>query len=52
MKGIIFAGDVRHSQAATDKAQLLLGYADAHPLCDGIRDAMPWYVRLINGASS
>ncbi len=27
MKGIILAGEVRHSQAATDKAQSLLGYA-------------------------
>ncbi len=44
------AGDVRHSQAATDKAQSLLGYAHSHRLGDGIRDAMPWYVRLINGA--
>jgi UDP-N-acetylglucosamine 4-epimerase len=43
------AGDVRHSQAATDKAQLLLGYAHSHRLNDGIRHAMPWYVRLING---
>ncbi len=43
------AGDVRHSQAATDKAQSMLGYAHSHRLGDGIRDAMPWYVRLING---
>jgi UDP-N-acetylglucosamine 4-epimerase len=46
------AGDVRHSQAATDKAQSRLGYAQSHRLGDGIRDAMPWYVRLINSAST
>jgi UDP-N-acetylglucosamine 4-epimerase len=45
-------GDVRHSQAATDKAQSRLGYAQSHRLGDGIRDAMPWYVRLINSAST
>jgi UDP-N-acetylglucosamine 4-epimerase len=43
------AGDVRHSQAAINKAQSLLGYAHSHRLGDGIRDAMPWYVLLIHG---
>jgi UDP-N-acetylglucosamine 4-epimerase len=37
------AGDVRHSQAATDKAQSLLGYAHSHRLAQGIAEAMPWY---------
>jgi UDP-N-acetylglucosamine/UDP-N-acetylgalactosamine 4-epimerase len=41
------AGDVRHSQAATDKAQSLLGYAHSHRLGDGIRDAMPWYAQKV-----
>ncbi len=41
------AGDVRHSQAATDKAQSLLGYAHSHRLGDGIREAMPWYARKV-----
>lgn len=41
------AGDVRHSQAATDKAQNLLGYAHSHRLGDGIREAMPWYARKV-----
>ncbi len=45
------AGDVRHSQAATDKARLLLGYAHSHRLDDGICDAMPWYVSFIGRAS-
>ncbi len=38
------AGDVRHSQADTAKAQRLLGYAPTHRLADGIVQAMPWYV--------
>ena len=41
------AGDVRHSQAAIDKAQNLLGYAHSHRLGDGIREAMPWYARKV-----
>ncbi len=41
------AGDVRHSQAATDKAQSLLGYAHSHRLGDGISEAMPWYARKV-----
>ncbi|ATD66162.1 Vi polysaccharide biosynthesis UDP-N-acetylglucosaminuronic acid C-4 epimerase TviC [Luteimonas chenhongjianii] len=39
------AGDVRHSQADTGKAQRLLGYAPTHRLAAGIGEAMPWYVR-------
>jgi UDP-N-acetylglucosamine 4-epimerase len=38
------AGDVRHSQAATDKARSLLGYAYSHSLANGIAEAMPWYI--------
>ena len=37
-------GDVRHSQADISKAARLLGYVPTHPLGDGIRIAMPWYV--------
>lgn len=37
-------GDVRHSQAAIDKAQTLLGYRPSHRVAEGIRDAMGWYV--------
>lgn len=39
------AGDVRHSQAAVGKAQLLLGYKPTHRLAEGIEVAMPWYVK-------
>lgn len=37
------AGDVRHSQAATEKAARLLGYAHTHRLGDGLAEAVPWY---------
>jgi UDP-N-acetylglucosamine 4-epimerase len=37
------AGDVRHSQAAIDKAQRLLGYAPTHDVRAGLREALPWY---------
>lgn len=36
-------GDVRHSQAAVDKAQSLLGYEPSHKIGLGIDEAMPWY---------
>jgi UDP-N-acetylglucosamine 4-epimerase len=36
-------GDVRHSQAAIDKAQRLLGYAPTHDVRTGLREALPWY---------
>lgn len=39
------AGDVRHSQAATDKAQSLLGYAHSHTLAQGVAEAMLWYAK-------
>lgn len=42
------AGDVRHSQAATDKAQLLLAYAHSHTLAQGVAEAMPWYAHHLN----
>lgn len=38
------AGDVRHSQAATDKARTMLGYEPKFRINDGIALAMPWYV--------
>ena len=37
-------GDVRHSQADISKAQRLLGYAPTHPVREGLREAMDWYV--------
>ncbi|MEP2987434.1 MAG: SDR family oxidoreductase [Parasphingorhabdus sp.] len=38
------AGDVRHSQADISKARAKIGYEPTHPIGDGIRAAMPWYV--------
>jgi UDP-N-acetylglucosamine 4-epimerase len=38
-------GDVRHSRADVSKARRLLGYAPTHRLAEGLRAAMPWYVR-------
>jgi UDP-N-acetylglucosamine 4-epimerase len=38
-------GDVRHSQADVSKASRLMGYAPSHALADGLREALPWYVR-------
>jgi UDP-N-acetylglucosamine 4-epimerase len=43
-------GDVRHSQADISKAQRLLGYAPTHRLAEGLRAAMPWYVRRFAAA--
>ena len=40
-------GDIRHSQANVEKAERLLGYADAIPLAQGLAVAMPWYVRFV-----
>ena len=39
------AGDVRHSQADISKAQQLLGYAPEYAILDGLKQAMPWYIR-------
>ena len=39
------AGDVRHSQADVGKAASRLGYVPTHRVADGLRMAMPWYVR-------
>ncbi|WP_277185473.1 SDR family oxidoreductase [Caballeronia sp. BR00000012568055] len=41
------AGDVRHSQANVDKAERLLGYGQKIALGEGLRQAMPWYIRFI-----
>lgn len=41
------AGDVRHSQADVFKGKNLLGFDPKYKLKDGIAEAMPWYVRLL-----
>jgi UDP-N-acetylglucosamine/UDP-N-acetylgalactosamine 4-epimerase len=38
------AGDVRHSQANINKAQVLLGYQPKHRIADGMNEAMDWYL--------
>lgn len=43
------AGDVRHSQADTGKAQRLLDYAPSHDVRAGLGEAVPWYVRSLGG---
>jgi len=42
------AGDVRHSLADIGKARNLLGFEPTHTLCDGIRQAMPWYLEFFH----
>jgi UDP-N-acetylglucosamine 4-epimerase len=37
-------GDVRHSLANISKAISLLGYKPSHPIGDGLKIAMGWYV--------
>jgi UDP-N-acetylglucosamine 4-epimerase len=37
-------GDVRHSQADISKARDMLGYAPAHRVEEGLRQAMDWYI--------
>lgn len=45
------AGDVRHSQADIGKAQQLLGYQPTHTLAQGLKVAMPWYVRFLRATA-
>nr|WP_297458423.1 NAD-dependent epimerase/dehydratase family protein [uncultured Halomonas sp.] len=42
------AGDVRHSQAAIDKAKQTLSYSPQFEIQDGIEKAMPWYIEFLN----
>ena len=42
------AGDVRHSQADIAKIQTLLGYDPQFNIIQGIKKAMPWYVKFLN----
>jgi len=42
------AGDVRHSQANIDKAQLLLGYQPKYTISEGMDEAIDWYAKELN----
>ena len=42
------AGDVRHSLADISKAATLLGYQPTHRIGSGLKNAMDWYVNLLN----
>ena len=41
------AGDVRYSQANTDKRQTLLNYQPTYKINKGLDKAMDWYVHSI-----
>ncbi len=41
------AGDVRHSQADTSKAERLIGYQPTHKIDAGLEEAMDWYVDFL-----
>lgn len=41
------AGDVRHSQADISKAKSKLGYQPQFNIQQGIKKAMPWYIRFL-----
>ncbi len=43
------AGDVRHSLADVSKARNLLGYEPSHRIGDGLKVAMGWYRRHLDG---
>ena len=43
-------GDVLHSQADISKARRLLGYTPSHKLVEGLREAMPWYLRRFSSS--
>jgi len=41
------AGDVRHSQANIDKAQMLLGYRPKYTISKGLDEAIDWYINSL-----
>ncbi|MBV2264507.1 MAG: Vi polysaccharide biosynthesis UDP-N-acetylglucosaminuronic acid C-4 epimerase TviC [Thauera sp.] len=57
-RGIIYAnlpeyrdfreGDVRHSQASIDRAQIFLGYAPQFDINSGIDAVVPWYLSFVS----
>lgn len=42
--GAFREGDVRHSQADISKARNLLGFEPSHPIHEGLKHAMDWYI--------
>ena len=42
--GAARAGDVLHSVADISRAKQVFSYSPTHQLCDGIQDALPWYI--------
>jgi UDP-N-acetylglucosamine 4-epimerase len=42
------AGDVRHSLADVSKAKELLGYEPTHRVTEGLKEAMRWYVDVLD----
>lgn len=46
------AGDVRHSLADISKANRLIGYTPTHKICEGLNEAMDWYVKFLNDGKS
>jgi UDP-N-acetylglucosamine 4-epimerase len=39
-------GDVKHSQADISKAKSILGYDPEYLVAEGLREAMPWYIKF------
>ncbi len=37
-------GDIPHSQASVEKAKQKLGYSPTHTVCEGMREAVRWYM--------
>jgi len=44
-------GDVRHSHADISKAQSLLGYQPSYRIKEGLREAMKWYIDMVERGS-
>lgn len=38
------AGDIRHSNANISKAHNIVGYAPTHDICQGMEEAIEWYI--------
>lgn len=41
-------GDVRHSQASTTKAKILLGYQPSHTVNSGMKETVRWFVKHLS----